>query len=442
MPLIVELIFLFSVVIALYSVGLVHIFAINFKAFSFKRTVSIFSMFFIVHIGLVIFLHAYTALLNPLPFWQWGAGVGGDEINFYNFMNFFFTRFDNGIYSFAYIDRESLDFSLWIYVLAYVSHLMPVSDTTHFFVPKLVSSFFVSLTCLYTVLFARSLSSNINLKILIIFLLITPDFYYLAGGIFRAPMIAYCFILVLFLAKQSVDSFRIRELVIYLPIFLITLIWILPNLKIFLNLLLVCVIFGCLIGKNRFAFFLIGASILGIALININALLAAVSFFSSDGYGDLASRLALQRDAGVSDNSLAHKIGQHSFFLLILVNLLQFFITVPFWAPLSNIFDNAESLVETYIFINNHLVMSLFLPGLLDLKNKFYKNSIWIFLPILTYTLAMCIMSTVLIRWRFPVMPLIVIVLATGYQSSFKKFKIMYFVGLIFLYIVYFAVTI
>ena len=116
-----EFLFLFSVLVTIYLLGVVHITIINLKTVSFRTSVSLFTLFFLAHISALIFLHFYTTLINPLPFWQWGGQYGGDEINFFNYMNFFFNRFNDGNYTFDYVDGHSSDFSVWIYIIAFVS---------------------------------------------------------------------------------------------------------------------------------------------------------------------------------------------------------------------------------------------------------------------------------------------------------------------------------
>lgn len=439
MNLIFELFFLLSVLSILYFFGIMHIMIINLKILRLRRSISLFSLFFFAHISGLLLLHLYMQLMNPLPFWQWGNRFGGDEINFYNFMKFFFQRFEAGNYRFDYINQQSLDYSIWIYILSSISYLMPTSEITAYFVPKLVSSFFVSLTSFYTVLYARKISDMIDIRLLVIFLLLTPDFYYLASGIFRAPIIAYCLIMVLFLAKREKGNLQIKEIFLYLPLLAFILLWLLPNLKIFLNLLLICIIIACVLSKNRWAFVATSAAVLSVLVFNVELILTSVSFFDSNGFGSLASRVFVTNEAGASGSSLGQALAKHSYFAFVLANVLQFFITVPFWSPITSFVGEARAPMQTLVILSSHFTMSLLLPGLLSLKTKAPKNFVWLLFPILIFSLSMGLTGTVLNRWRFPIMPLIVVVLSIGYQAPHTKLKISYFVGLAAVYALYFA---
>ncbi len=439
MEIALELTFIIAVIVFLYAVGSMHLCLINTKNLSLKTTLTIYTLFFTVHVFCTTLLHIYAGQLNPLPFWQYGVGPGGDEINFFNFLNFYHERFETGDFSYTIIDRHATDFSLWVYLLALLSHLIPVAEFSHFFVPKLLSSSFVSLVCVYTILFTRSLSKQFNFKLLLILLLVTPDFYHLAGGIFRAPMIAYCFILVLFLAHEMKESPRWLHLILFVPVFLFLLIWVIPKIKIFLSLLLVGLIFACLIYRAKILFFALGALAGFLLIFNLEFVFDTLEIFG-DGFG-LGYRILLEFEKGAAADSLAYSISQHSFLLLILINLLQFFISIPLWSTLiEGVYGDAESLLEFLVFCNNHIMMAFLIPGILDLKSYFKKNYIWILFPVLIYSVAMATFSTVLIRWRLPVMSLIVVVLSIGFKSRYKKLKVLYFIALSFLYSAYFLI--
>ena len=430
--------FLLSVLVALYLLGVVHITIINITTVSFRRSVSLFTLFFLVHLFGLTLLHFYTALINPLPFWQWGGQYGGDEINFFNDMNFFFNRFRDGNYAFDYVDQHASDFSVWIYTIAFVSHMMPTSELSAYFVPKLVSSLFVSLTCFYTAIFAKKISSTINTRLLVIFLLLTPDFYIMAGGLFRGSIIAYCLIMVLFLAKWERNYPQIKEILLYLPLLAFILLWLLPNLKIFLNLLLISIIVACVFGKSRVLLISASAATLLVLLVNIDVITTLITFLSPDSYGSIASRFQQVVPDG-AESSLAYKLGQHSFVLYVLANILQFFITVPFWSPISSFAAEARATTETLVIVSSHISMSLLLPGLLAVKTKAPKNFAWILFPVFFFSLAMSLTGTVIFRWRFPIMGLLVVILSLGYETSHTKLKIAYFIGIGSIYAAYFA---
>ena len=107
---------------------------------------------------------------------------------------------------------------------------------------------------------------------------------------------------------------------------------------------------------------------------------------------------------------------------------------------LTDITHDAESFIETAVFVNNHIMMAFFIPGLIELKRQFGRNAVWLFYPLIGFALVMAITSTVLIRWRFPVMALIVVVTALGCKSRHRALKISYLVFLSLLYVAYYII--
>jgi len=411
-----------------------------------NSSISLFTLFFLVHIAGVTLLHIYVQFINPIPLWQWGVGYGGDEINFINYMKFYFKRFDIGNYGFDYLTyttpggyfHTASDYSVWVYLLAWLTYPISNSEITIYFVPKLLSSFFISLTCFYTVLFAKKISNSLNIKLLVIFLLLTPDFYYLASGVFRAPIIAYSFIMVLFLAKMEKNKLELRSILYFLPFLCFILLWLLPNLKIFLNLLLICIIIAILISQNRWTF--VAVSIIGLSLLVFNSefFLKIITLLSHDSYGSLAKRLFNINTPNL-ENGIGHYLLNQNYFFYFLSNILQFFITIPFWAPMTAYVNEARAPIETIVILIAHFSMSLLLPGLLSLKKNAPKTYLWILYPIIFYSFSMCLTGTVLIRWRLPIMSLIVLLISVGFQAHYTKLKISYFIGLIGLYLLYFV---
>lgn len=435
-----EFFIIISNLLILIFLGNFHVYLLPSEIMGKKNSLYIFNIFFIFQLCGVIILHIVTGLINDVPLYQWGNMFGGDEINFFNDMKFFHNRYDGGDLSYDLVNKDSQDTSLWIYLISFFSY----GSNLPFYkmlLPKFVNVLFTSLTCSYACFFLKNANLHSRMKVVMLVFLLTPDYYYLSSSLFRAPFISYLIIIIFYILTTSQIQLK-KGLYLSLTVLLIIvfglIFFVIPSIRIWLNVLIIIMIISCFILNMKHLKFIIVTPIILIAAVYWENIFIIFENLSGDSL-KIGTRILIEQSTTQNETSLALRILEYSVVGFIAANLLQFFISVPFWNPLVAFPGEARSYIEFAVIIFSHLSMGYFFSGLFDLKKTTGKYMYWIIIPIMVYSLALAIASGTIIRWRFPILPFITIVIANGFDNGANKKAILsYLFGLLFVYLIYF----